>query len=161
MPAPARSSRAQPCRMRAARGPGAVDASASGRLDRVLIALLALLALASFEAVTPLSAAARELSSTLSAGRRVLELTDQDPLIHEPRDPFPAPAWPFEIALEDVTARYPRGARPVFEDLTLCLDPGERIALVGPSGAGKTTIVNLLLLGIALMYITVFRDGQL
>jgi len=123
----------------------AVDASASGRLDRVLIALLALLALASFEAVTPLSAAARELSSTLSAGRRVLELTDQDPLIHEPRDPFPAPAWPFVIALEDVTARYPRGARPVFEDLTLCLDPGERIALVGPSGAGKTTIVNLLL----------------
>jgi ATP-binding cassette, subfamily C, bacterial CydC len=123
----------------------AVDASASGRLDRVLIAMLALLALASFEAVTPLSAAARELSSTLAAGRRVLELTDQDPLIHDPRDPCPAPAWPFAIALEHVTARYPRAARPVFEDVTLRLDPGERIALVGPSGAGKTTIVNLLL----------------
>src|SRR5206468_568915 len=54
----------------------AVNASAAGHLDRVQIAMLALLALASFEAVAPLSAAARELSALVAAGRRVLELTD-------------------------------------------------------------------------------------
>ena len=62
----------------------AVGASADGRLDRVLIALLALLALASFEAVTPLAAAARELSSTLAAGRRILELTNDKAVVRDP-----------------------------------------------------------------------------
>ena len=123
----------------------AVNASASGHLGRVLIAMLALLALASFEAVAPLSAVARELPATLAAGRRVLELTDQDAPIHDPPNPWPAPAWPFAIALEHVTARYPQGTRNVLEDVSLQIDAGERIALLGPSGAGKTTIVNLLL----------------
>ena len=57
----------------------AVAAHGRGALDRVLIAMLALLALASFEAVQPLSAAARELAATLAAGRRVLELIDASP----------------------------------------------------------------------------------
>ena len=61
----------------------AVSADYAGSLDRVLVASLALLALASFEAVTPLPAAARELSATRAAGRRVLELIDRKP--HDPR----------------------------------------------------------------------------
>ncbi len=69
----------------------AVSAPADGRLDRVLIAMLALLALASFEAVTPLAAAARELSATLAAGRRVLELTDRAAAVRDPAEPAPAP----------------------------------------------------------------------
>jgi ATP-binding cassette, subfamily C, bacterial CydC len=122
----------------------AVQASGAGHLDRVLVALLALLALASFEAVVPLSTAARELVATVAAGNRVLELIEREPLICDPATPAPAPEWPFTIALEGVRARYPGGA-PVLEDVTLRLEPGERVALVGPSGAGKTTIVNLLL----------------
>ena len=82
----------------------AVNASADGRLDPVLIATLALLALASFEAVTPLGAAARALSATFAAGRRILELTTQDATVRDPSNPAPAPAWPFAIALEDVRA---------------------------------------------------------
>ncbi len=61
-------------------------AVAADDLDRVLVATLALLALASFDAVSPLSAAARELSETLAAGRRVLELTDREPAIIDPDD---------------------------------------------------------------------------
>jgi ATP-binding cassette, subfamily C, bacterial CydC len=68
----------------------AVTASGSGTLDRVLIAMLALLALASFEAVAPLAAAARELSVTLAARRRILELTHQEADVREPADPSPA-----------------------------------------------------------------------
>lgn len=122
----------------------AVAASGAGHLDRVLIAMLALLALASFEAVVPLSAAARELAATVAAGTRVLELTDCAPAVRDPAAPAAAPAWPFALALDRVAARYPGAAAPVFSDVSLRLEPGERVALVGPSGAGKTTIVNLL-----------------
>ena len=123
----------------------AVGAHATGDLDRVLIAMLALLALASFEAVQPLSAVARELPATLGAGRRVLELMDREPAVVDPAVPIPPPAWPFAVALEDVRARYPSEERPALDGFSLRLEPGRRIALLGASGAGKTTVVNLLL----------------
>jgi thiol reductant ABC exporter CydC subunit len=123
----------------------AVNASAQGHLDRVLIAMLALLALASFEAVTPLAATARDLSATLAAGRRLLELTSQDALVQDPPRPAPAPEWPFAFELEGVRAHYPGQPFPALDGVSLRVQPGERVALVGPSGAGKTTIVNLLL----------------
>jgi thiol reductant ABC exporter CydC subunit len=123
----------------------AVAASASGDLDRVLIATLALLALAAFEAVTPLAEAARILSATLAAGQRVLELTGREAAVRDPESPAAPPAWPFAVALEGVRARYPRSEVPAVEDVTLRLEPGERVALLGPSGAGKTTVANLLL----------------
>ena len=116
-----------------------------GALNRVLIATLALLALAAFEAVTPLAATARDLSATLAAGRRVLELTDRTAAVRDPSDPMPPPEWPFAVALEGVTARYPREPHPALDGVSLRLEPGERVALVGPSGAGKTTATNLLL----------------
>ena len=99
--------------------------------------MLALLALASFEAVTPLAVAARELSRTLAAGRRVLELNDQAPAVSDPPDPISAPVWPFAVELEDVHARYPRQLRPALESFSLRLEAGEWVALVGASGAGR------------------------
>ena len=107
--------------------------------------MLALLALASFEAVTPLAAAARELSATLASGRRLLELTTREAAVRDPATPAPPPAWPFTVALDDVRARYPDQPDPALDGVSLRLAPGERVALVGPSGAGKTTVTNLLL----------------
>jgi thiol reductant ABC exporter CydC subunit len=123
----------------------AVRASADGHLDGTLIAMLALLALASFEAVQPLAAAARELSVTLAAGGRVLELADRHAAVVDPVAPLPPPSSPFAVALEDVRARYAPGERAALDGVSLRLEPGCRVALVGPSGAGKTTVVNLLL----------------
>jgi thiol reductant ABC exporter CydC subunit len=123
----------------------AVAAHDAGTLDRVLVATLALLALASFETVAPLPAAARELTGTLAAGRRVLDLTAREPAVRDPERPAPPPRPPVVVALDGVTARYPGAASPALERFDLRLEPGERVALVGPSGAGKTTLTNLLL----------------
>jgi thiol reductant ABC exporter CydC subunit len=122
----------------------AVSAHDAGALDRVLVATLALLALASFEAVAPLPGTARELASLLASGRRILELTDRAPQIADPPRPAPPPESA-TIALESVTARYADEEEPALSGVDLRLDPGRRVALVGPSGAGKTTVVNLLL----------------
>jgi ATP-binding cassette, subfamily C, bacterial CydC len=123
----------------------AVSAHDAGTLDRVLVATLALLALSSFDAVAPLPGAARELSATLASGQRVLALTERSPRIADPAVPQVTPAAPVTVTLEGVTARYDGDEAGVLEDFSLRLEPGERVALVGPSGAGKTTVTNLLL----------------
>jgi len=123
----------------------AVTAQDAGTLDRVLVATLALLAVSSFEAVSSLPAAARELSATFAAGRRVLELTDREPAVVDPAAPAAPPKGRAKVALEGVTARYAPGEQPALDDFDLRLDPGRSVAVVGPSGAGKTTVVNLLL----------------
>ncbi len=122
----------------------AVAAHDAGTLDRVLVATLALLALSSFDAVAPLPAAARELPSTLASGGRVLELIGRTPAITDTETPVPVPGAPVAVALEDVTARYGDGPAAL-DGVTLTIEPGQRVALVGPSGAGKTTVTNLFL----------------
>jgi ABC-type multidrug transport system fused ATPase/permease subunit len=122
----------------------AVSAHATGALDRVLIAVLALGAIAAFEAVQPLPEALRELRATLAAGRRILDLTDREPAVTDPADPIPLPEGRFAVALEDVRVRYARGERPALDGVSLRLEPGRRVALLGRSGSGKTTVANLL-----------------
>ncbi|HEX2374142.1 MAG TPA: hypothetical protein VHO93_09180, partial [Actinomycetota bacterium] len=97
--------------LRDARGAGAADAigvaaaalttlavraattAAAGRgaLDPLLVAPLTLVAVGAFEAVLPLSTAARQLPAVLAAGRRVLELVDREPEVADPAQPAPAP----------------------------------------------------------------------
>jgi thiol reductant ABC exporter CydC subunit len=122
-----------------------VSAHAGGDLNGVMIAALALLALAAFEAVQPLPEAARELAAAVAAGRRVLDLIDREPSITDPEHPLPAPSPPFTVALEEVRIRYEARERPALDRFSLRLEPGRRVVLLGRSGAGKSTVVNALL----------------
>ena len=119
-------------------------AAGRGQLDPLLVAPLTLVALGAFEAVLPLSAAARQLPTVLAAGRRVLELIDRRPEVTDPARPAPPPARPAELTLDEVVvARGPRRRR-VLDGVTLRLPPGARTVVSGPSGAGKTTLAHLL-----------------
>jgi thiol reductant ABC exporter CydC subunit len=122
----------------------AVRAASVGAIDRVDVAALTLLALACLEVMGELSSAARELMTVLASGGRVLELTGRQPAVRDPEDPAAPPARP-DVVLQQVTARYGAAARPVIEGLDLLIPAGSRVAIVGPSGVGKTTVVNLLL----------------
>jgi ATP-binding cassette, subfamily B, bacterial len=88
-----------------------------------------------------------ELQRAAGATERMVELLDAEDAIRDPETPVRAPARARgEIAFEGVTFRYP--ARPTVAALTgldLHVRPGETVALVGPSGAGKTTTFQLLM----------------
>jgi thiol reductant ABC exporter CydC subunit len=120
-----------------------IAATAAGTLDRVLVATLALLAMASFEAVAPLPAAALRLQATLDSGRRLLALAGREPAVTDPAHPTPLPA-DADVAFKDVGFAYDEGESWKLSGLDLGLAPGRRVALVGRSGAGKSTIAALL-----------------
>lgn len=94
--------------------------------------------------ITELASIANVLQSTVAAAERVFELLDEE---EEPADAPQAPTLSNprgEIKLSGVDFGYEPG-QPVLKDLDLEVTPGQLIAIVGPTGAGKTTLVNLLM----------------
>jgi ATP-binding cassette, subfamily B, bacterial MsbA len=81
----------------------------------------------------------------VGAAKRVFELLEMEPSIAEPEDPEPL-VRPVRGAVhfEDVWFRYTEDLPEVLHDVSLTIAPGEVVALVGPSGAGKTTVASLL-----------------
>ncbi|MDF1794240.1 MAG: ABC transporter transmembrane domain-containing protein [Thalassobaculaceae bacterium] len=88
-----------------------------------------------------------EVLRAAGATERLIELLEAEPEIRAPAHPVALPAPPEgRVAFEGVTFRYPsRPDTSALNDLTLSVAPGETVALVGPSGAGKTTVFQLLL----------------
>jgi len=64
--------------------------------------------------------------------------------VADPADPQPFQAEEGEIVFDDVTFRYKSADAPLYDDFSLRIAPGERVALVGPTGAGKSTFINIL-----------------
>jgi ATP-binding cassette, subfamily C, bacterial CydC len=103
----------------------------------VLLGMLALLALAAFEAIRPLPVAAERLGATESAAGRLFELVDREPPLRDPATPLPRPAG-FELRAEGLAVD------SVFSGVDLTLRAGKAVALTGASGAGKTTLAHCL-----------------
>jgi ATP-binding cassette, subfamily B, bacterial len=87
-----------------------------------------------------------ELQRAAGAGERLLELLATRPAIAAPARPAAFPPPQGRVALDEVTFCYPsRPEGPSLAGFSLAVEPGETVALVGPSGAGKTTVFQLLL----------------
>ena len=116
----------------------------AGRVDGIGLAVLSLVTLASFEAVLPLGTAAQQLESSLRAGERVFALEDVPPVVPDPAQPA-APALVADLSLRGLGFRYPGSAEWALRELSLELPQGRRIAVMGASGSGKTSLLRLLL----------------
>ena len=91
------------------------------------------------ESMTKMGAAVQRAAAS---AQRIFEILDRQPSVPEPVDPLPAVRLRGEIEFRDVGFQY--GNRSILGQLNLKIAAGEMIGLVGPSGAGKTTLVNLV-----------------
>ncbi|WP_233873046.1 thiol reductant ABC exporter subunit CydC [Paraburkholderia adhaesiva] len=122
----------------------AIPRVASTSLAPADIAMLALLVLASFEAVMPISTALQLLGESLAAARRIFDLVDATPAVEDPPEPVPMPSGN-DLAIRNLSFRYGEALPWVLRDLSFDLPAGGRVAIVGTSGVGKSTLVQLLL----------------
>ncbi len=120
-----------------------VGATASGALDGILLAGAVFVAIGAFEAVTPLPDAAQRLNVCAGAAARLEEITDRPAPVEDPSAPVAPPATGALVA-DAVTVRFPGRVAPALDGVTLRVEPGARVAVVGTSGAGKTTLARLL-----------------
>lgn len=114
------------------------------QVPAVDLPMLALVVLASFEAVAGLPQAYQYLGHTLAAARRIFAVADTPSEIAEPAQPAPQPAG-FELRLEQVSLRYGAGAPWALQRVDLVIGQGRRVALVGTTGSGKSTVAGALL----------------
>jgi ATP-binding cassette subfamily B protein len=91
-----------------------------------------------------LGSMANLLQSGVASAERVFELLDADEQSPDPDAPASAGETKGRLEFEDVSFRYAADT-PLIEDLSLVAEPGQTVAIVGPTGAGKTTLVNLIL----------------
>lgn len=83
------------------------------------------------------------IQSAIAGGERIFSLLDTVPDLQDKLDATTMPPIKGRVELDHVYAEYEKG-RPVLRDVNLIAEPGQTIAIVGPTGAGKTTIVNLI-----------------
>jgi ATP-binding cassette, subfamily B, multidrug efflux pump len=84
------------------------------------------------------------LQSGVASAERVFQLLDADEQSADPASPVSPPATAGRLVFEDATFSYDP-AKPLIEKLSLVAEPGSTVAIVGPTGAGKTTLVNLIM----------------
>ena len=113
-------------------------------MDPGLLPLLTILAMAAFLPVSEIAQVGRQLADTLGATRRVYALENEPvPVVDGPglarHEQAPA------IVFSNVGFNYPGRSKQVLKDITFTIPAGQTVALVGPSGAGKTTLAQLMM----------------
>ena len=107
------------------------------------LALMALAVLAAFEAILPLPVAFQFFGRTREAGRRLLEMVDIQPDVNFPSASATRPEQ-FDLTYENVSFRYDKKSLPALKNIRLHIPHGKSLAVLGETGAGKSTLANLL-----------------
>ncbi len=133
-----------------------------GQLDAGAVVSLSLLLTRLYTPLTALASARMEIMSATVSFERVFEVLDLKPLIEDAPDAVAVPAGPVAVELDNVTFGYPsadkvslasledvatldtRGGVEVLHNVSLRAEPGQLVALVGSSGAGKSTVAQLV-----------------
>jgi ATP-binding cassette, subfamily C, bacterial CydC len=100
---------------------------------------------ASSEAVNPLPLAAQMWNSSREAGRRLFEVVDSEPVVKDDIRDSRSDIRLSNIELSNITFSYSNQSIPALQDVSFTVPAGKSVAIVGPSGTGKCTLVNLLL----------------
>ena len=85
-----------------------------------------------------------QMQSAVAGSERIIELLEEPPTVADAPDSAPLGPVTGRVTYEGVSFRYVAD-EPVLDEVTACIEPGQTVALVGPTGAGKTTFANLLL----------------
>jgi ATP-binding cassette, subfamily B, bacterial len=115
-----------------------------GRLDAGIVPVMTLLAVSAFVPVWEIAQVGRQLADTLGATRRFHAIETAPVAVQDGPGVVAARRGP-ALEMAHVTFTYPGRARPALDDVRLVIPAGGTVALVGPSGAGKTTVAHLFL----------------
>ncbi len=126
---------------------------AGGALAPADIAMLSVLMLASFEAIMPLPSVFKRVGEMAAAARRLFEVIDAEPTVVEPETidlgkgnaPAAQEAAGGSLTVEGLRFRYSEDSPWVIDGLSFSVAPGGRLAIIGPTGTGKSSFVNVLL----------------
>jgi ATP-binding cassette, subfamily B, bacterial len=116
-----------------------------GRLDPAILPVMTLLAVSAFVPVWEIAQVGRQLADTLGATRRFHAIETAPVAVEDGRGVPAARRSAVALEMDHVTFTYPARSRPALDDVSLVIPAGSTVALVGPSGAGKTTIAHLFL----------------
>ncbi|HVZ00521.1 MAG TPA: ABC transporter ATP-binding protein [Dongiaceae bacterium] len=116
----------------------------AGKIDPAILPLLSILAMAAFLPVSEISQVGRQLADTLGATRRLYGLFNE-PVVVVDGPGVPRIEGAASLTLRDVGFRYPMQGRAALDGVGFTIPAGKTVALVGPSGAGKTTTAQLLM----------------
>ncbi|MBV8121286.1 MAG: ABC transporter ATP-binding protein, partial [Alphaproteobacteria bacterium] len=119
--------------------------AAEHHLPPTTLPLLILISLASFLPISEIANVSRQLADTIASTRRLYAVHREQPAVFDGPLRPPEPEGGSAIRFEGASLTYPGARRPALNGINLEIPAGATLALVGPSGAGKTTIANLLL----------------